>query len=113
MYNADGGYGELYASELTWSCCINIRGASFICKKYNWNPAQPTIRRNGTPKIFVYKFLTKELFFLRLPTILRLSEMYLNNEAQAKLGNYAGSHWRCKLNQERAGLQAALYLWLI
>jgi hypothetical protein len=111
MYNADGGYGELYAS-LTYMKLLNKYPAdlrhSFV--KVQLNPTtKDTLKRNGAPKIFVYKFSNQgPVPSLASPAIIRLSEMYLNRaEAQAKLGNDAQAIDDVNLIRQRAGLSGA------
>lgn len=106
MYNNDGGYGELYASR-TYMKLLNKYPAdlrhSFVKVQMN---ATDTIRRNGTPKIFVYKFSNQgATSTMSSPAILRLAEMYLNRaEAQAKMGNYPEAIDDINAIRKRAGL---------
>jgi hypothetical protein len=108
MYNNDGGYGELYASR-TYMKLLNKYPAdlrhSFVKVQLNAS-ATDTLRRNGVPKIFVYKFSNQgALPSLASPAIIRLSEMYLiRAEAQTKLGNNDLAIADVNLIRARAGL---------
>jgi starch-binding outer membrane protein, SusD/RagB family len=108
MYNNDGGYGELYASR-TYMKLLNkypkdLRH-SFVKVQFGATTSD-TIKRNGVPKIFVYKFSNQgALPSLASPAIIRLSEIYLiRAEAQAKSGNNDLAIEDVNLIRSRAGL---------
>lgn len=114
MYNADGGWGELYAS-IGYMKLLNSNPEdsrqSFVKVQLDENGID-TLKRRKTPKIFVYKFSNQgPTASLASPAIIRLSEMYLNRaEAQAKLGNNALAIDDVNAIRSRAGLSgAALY----
>ena len=108
MYNIEGGYGELYAStqylKLLDKYPKDLRH-SFVGVQFGATSSD-TIRRNGVPKIYVYKFSNQgSLPSLASPAIIRLSEMYLNRaEAKAKLGQNDEAIQDVNLIRERAGL---------
>lgn len=114
MYNADGGYGELYAS-IQYMKILNKHPEdlrhSFVAVQYKAGSTD-TLKRNGDPKIFVFKFSNQgATSSMSSPAIIRLAEVYLNRaEANAKLGKNTEALADVNTVRARAAIPAsALY----
>lgn len=114
QWNGDGGYGEVYVST-THMKLLNKYPEDLRQKQVAVQftaDKKDTLRRNGFPKIFMYKYSYQGgKASMSSPAQFRLAEMYLNRaECNAKLGNYAAAIDDINVIRQRANLSgSALY----